>query len=209
MSISGHINSNGIRILLCAVYIVVFTLSAWGQDDKTQKSNKFSRLPGESILKNNEKPLSESHFTWGADIGGSIDLRGNDMSTFDAEAVIGYKNRFIQLAGIGVGVHRAFGNGNNMIPLYAIFRSSFRSAPSLFFLNVKTGYSFNSIGEIGVHSGFNCSVGVGINLAVSPRFKSHIILSYGYFRLDEEQRLWAGMEVGHVDYAQLRFGVTF
>lgn len=184
-------------------------MPASGQVAADKKYDRFTRKPGESMLGKNDKPLWTSHFTWGADIGSSIDLRGNDMSTFDAEAVLGYKNSFIQLAGVGAGVHRAFGNGNNMIPVYAVFRSSFRSAPSLFFLNVKAGYSFNSIGETGTRRGFNCSLGVGINLAMSAKFKSHIILSYGYFRLDEEQRLWAGMEIEHVDYAQLRFGVTF
>lgn len=203
------IGSRLLRILMFVACAGAFVLPAWGQDKAGKKQDRFSRQPGESMLIGKDKPLWTSHFTWGADVGSSIDLRGNDMSTFDAEAVLGYKNSFIQLAGVGAGVHRAFGNGNNMIPVYAVFRSSFRTAPSLFFLNLKAGYSFNSIGETGTRRGFNCSLGVGINLAVSAKFRSHIILSYGYFRLDEEQRLWAGMEVEHVDYAQLRFGVTF
>lgn len=197
------------HILLYVAFIGAFALPAWGQGNTNGKFDRFSRRPGESLLESKATPLWLSHFTWGTDIGSSIDLRGNDMSTFDAEVVLGYKNRFIQLAGVSIGVHRAFGNGNNMIPIYAVFRSSFRSDPSLFFLNVKAGYSFNSIGETGTRQGFNCSLGAGINLAMSTRFRSHIILSYGYLRLDEEQRLWAGTKVGHVDYAQLSFGVTF
>lgn len=164
----------------------------------------------ESIFPTGSRSLSSGHFTWGAEIGSSIDLSGNDMSTFDIDVLFGYKNSWIRTAGIGVGIHRAFGNHYTFLPLYAVFRSSFRSKPSLVFLNLKLGYSFNTLGgDTKTKGGFKSSLGIGFNLAMSKRFQSHLILSCGYFLLDENQKLAAGLDVRHVPLAQISFGMNF
>lgn len=196
----------GAHILLLLI-LCCFSMGAWAQ---TQKKDRGARTPGESIFGDKSSSLSKSHFTWGVDLGSSVDMGGNDLSTFDAEANLGYKSSWFQALGIGAGVHRAFGNGANLIPVFALVRTSFRPKPSLLFFNLKVGYSFNSYGhDTPVHGGFYLSGGVGVNLAVSRRFRSHIILSYGYFRLDDSQRVASGLNVRNIDYAQIHFGVNF
>lgn len=202
-------------VSIIRIFAFAFVLAAAAVSGSVQAQNKradvTARPKGESIFGEGASSLSGSHFTWGVDLGSSIDLGGNDLSTFDAEANLGYKNRWFQVAGVGAGVHRAFGNGTNLIPVFAIVRTSFRPKPSLLFFNLKIGYSFNSYygHGTGVHGGFYMSGGLGVNLAVSRRFRSHIILSYGYFRLNDSQRLSSGLSVRNIDYAQIHFGVNF
>lgn len=163
----------------------------------------------ESLFPEASRSLAFSHFTWGAEIGASIDLGGHDMSTFDADVLLGYKNKYIRLAGIGAGIHRAFGTGNNFIPVYLVLRSSFRSKPSLFFMHLKAGYSFNTIGESPMFGDWVGSVGAGINLAMSRRFQSHIILALGFRHFNERHRTEVELDVKDVYIAQLSFGVNF
>ena len=164
----------------------------------------------ESLFPESSKNLGiQSHFSWGADIGGSIDVGGDDMSTFDIDVNLGYKNKFFRLIGIGAGIHRAFGNGYNFIPIYAVIRTSFREKPSLFFLDLKGGYSFNSIGYNNSQGGAYASIGCGINLAMSNKFKSHIIISYGYFGMKAINNAAINFDGNHINYAQIKFGVSF
>lgn len=163
----------------------------------------------ESIFPQKSLSLALSHFTWGADIGGSIDLDSNDMSTFDADVNFGYKNKYIRIIGVGAGIHRAFGNGNTFIPVYFLFRSSFRSRPSLCFLNLRAGYSFNTIRESPTFGDISASIGIGFNLAMSRRFMSHIILSYGFRHFSRRHRTQVGLSTQNSNLAQISFGVNF
>ena len=164
----------------------------------------------ESIFSDVHRPLGIfSHFTWGADLGASIDMGGCDMSTFDADVFFGYKNAIIKTVGVGAGIHQAFGNGHNFIPVYAMFRSSFRRKPSLFFFDAKAGYSFNTISNSHSQGGIYGSVGIGINLAISKHFQSHIILSYGYFGMSAINAEDINYDGRHINYAQLRIGANF
>lgn len=149
------------------------------------------------------------HFTWGFDVGASIDLSGNNMSTFDAETYFGYKGSWVRTAAIGAGIHKAFGNKYTFIPLYGILRTSFRSKPSLFFFELKAGYSFNTLSDSGSFGGAYGSIGVGINLAMSKSFQSHIILSYGYFTLHNATDLKIPYEGDNINSAVLKFGINF
>ncbi|MBD5203865.1 MAG: hypothetical protein HDS82_03195 [Bacteroidales bacterium] len=163
----------------------------------------------ESLFPEGSRSLAGSHFTWGAEAGASIDLTGHDMSTFDADVLIGYKNDFIRLVGIGAGVHRAFGNGNNFIPLYGVFRSSFRKKPSLLFAHVDFGYSFNTIGDSPTFGDFTGSIGCGINLAMSRRFHSHILIALGFKHFNELHRSDTNIDVKDIYFARITFGVNF
>ena len=164
----------------------------------------------ESLFPKSSQNLGiQSHFSWGADIGASIDVGGDDMSSFDIDVNLGYKNKFFRLIGVGVGIHRAFGNGCNFIPLYAVIRTSFREKPSLFFLDLKGGYSFNSIGYNNSQGGAYASIGCGINLAMSNKFKSHIIISYGYFGMKAINNVAINFDGNQINYAQIKFGVSF
>lgn len=168
-----------------------------------QSSSKESLFPEKSVN------LGRSHFTWGADVGSSIDLGGNDMSTVDLNTAIGYKGAFFQMAGVGVGAHKAFGNEYTFVPVYAIARTNFRHNPSLFFMEVKAGYSFNTLSDSGSQGGTFWSIGCGVNLYTSAKVRTHLVLSYGYFGLreaDEENVRYRG---NNIDYAILSFGVCF
>lgn len=163
----------------------------------------------ESLFPAGNRPLWLSHFTWGVDVGTSIDLRGYDMSTLDADVMIGYKSDFIRTLGVGAGVHRSFGRKNNFFPLYVVFRSSFRSRPSLCFFNLRAGYAFSAIDNGASRGGAMAAVGVGINLAMSKRFQSHILLSYCYYHINNRTRGEAGIGVRYIDLARISFGVNF
>lgn len=163
----------------------------------------------ESLFPNASRSLAFSHFTWGAEIGGSIDLTGHDMSTFDIDAVFGYKNKWIRVVGVGVGVHRSFGTSNMFIPVYVVFRSSFRPKPSLFFLSAKAGYSFNTISDSATYGDISSSLGWGINLAMSKRFRSHIILGVSYRHFRERHRANFNLDTQNIVLANVSFGVDF
>lgn len=149
------------------------------------------------------------HFTWGVDLGASIDLSGEDMSTFDAETYFGYKGSWVRTAALGIGMHKAFGNRYTFIPFYGMLRTSFRSKPSLFFFELKAGYSFNTLSGSGSFGGAYGSFGLGINLAMSKSFQSHIVLSYSYFTLRNATDLDIPYSGDNINSAVLKFGVNF
>lgn len=153
--------------------------------------------------------LSGSHLTWGADLGSSVDVTGNNLTTFDVNLNFGYANPAIQILGLSMGMHRAFGSGNTFVPVCAILRTSFRSRPSRFFFNLKAGYSFNTIQEDEFKGGFQLSTGLGIILQRSRKIQSHIILGYGFYHINSKQAQNITLDVRHVDYAQLAIGVSF
>lgn len=150
-----------------------------------------------------------NHFTWGVDAGASIDLSGEDMSTFTAETYFGYKGSWIRTAALGVGMHKAFGNQYTFVPVYGLLRTSLRSKPSLFFFELKTGYSFNTLANSGSIGGAYGSFGLGINLAMTRKFQSHIVLAYSYFTLRHATELDISYSGDNISSAVLRFGINF
>lgn len=163
----------------------------------------------ESLLPDRGLNLALSHFTWGAEIGSSVDLTAHDMSTFDLDVLLGYKNAYIKLAGIGAGIHRSIHTGNNFIPVYAVIRTSFRKRPSLLFMDLQAGYSFNTISDSKVFGDYTCSLGLGFNLKQNSRWKSHIIIAAGYRHFNGQHRNDTGLDIENVFLARLLLGVNF
>lgn len=163
----------------------------------------------ESIFPESSRSLSESHFTWGGEFGASIDLSGYDTSTFDVDIVLGYKNNYFRILGIGAGVHRAFGTGDNFVPVYAVMRTSFSTKPRLLFMSLKAGYSFNTMGDAPTFGDANASLGCGINLAMTKRFKSHIILAYEFRHFNKRHKNALNIHADDISLATLSFGVNF
>ena len=124
------------------------------------------------------------HFTWGVDAGSSIDISGNDLSSIDTEAFLGYKNNIVQALGVGVGLHSALGNSFTLIPTYAIVRTNLSVNHPLCFVETKLGYSFNSFNNGESQNGIYCSAGIGFNLYTSEKVRSHIVLSYSFSGLN-------------------------
>lgn len=193
------------RKLICLIVALFAVLPAFAASEQTAETQKDDDI----LFPQLDRPLSLSHFTWGIDVGSSIDLGGNDMSTFDAEAMFGYKNSLWQALGVGAGVHKAFGNEYTFVPVFALVRTSFRNKPSLFFLDARAGYSFNTISDAGSQGGFIFSLGAGINLSLYKGIKSHIIISYSYYGLKEAADASVPYKGHNIDYAMLRIGVSF
>lgn len=180
---------------------VAASLSDLAKDETTDKFIENEPVKTRSKLR--------KHFTWGIDLGASIDLSGEDMSTFDAETYFGYKGSWVRVAAIGAGMHKAFGNKYTFIPLYAMLRTSFRSQPSLLFFEMKLGYSFNTLNDSGSFGGAYGSFGLGVNLAMSKSFQSHIVLAYSYFTLRNATDLDIPYTGDNINSAVLRFGINF
>lgn len=209
---SFHITSKNLAWLRNSRFVAVagflFIITSFSFNAFAKKPDILERQKGESIFGDSQS-LSRSHFTWGADFGASIDMQGTDLSTFDVEAMLGYKNKFINFAGVGAGIHRAIGVGSNLIPVYGMIRTSFTSKPSLLFLDLKAGYSFNSIGQSSGKGAAIFSTGIGVNLATSRRFSSHLILSYSFYSVHKDQRVGDLEGIKGINYACIRFGVNF
>lgn len=179
------------------------------RSDSPEINGKQQNNDRESLIPSAARDLSTTHFTWGAELGSSIDLGGNDMSSFDALLMMGYKNQAIQLLGVGVGIRRSFGSQNTFIPLIGVIRTSFRKKPSLLFMHFDAGYSFNSIANSHIRGDICGSLGLGFNLSMNRKFMSHIIIAYGFQHFDVKHRQQAGINSENVPLAQLSFGISF
>lgn len=166
-------------------------------------SNVDSFFPEKSVN------LAKSHFTWGAEFGSSIDMTAHNLSTFDLDVNIGYKNSFFKIIGIGAGIHRSLSSGDTYVPLYAVIRTSFRKKPSLFFLNVQIGYSFNTISNGPFHGDFASALGCGINLSQSRRAKSFIILSAGTRYFNKNHKSITKIDASTITVAKIVIGINF
>ena len=212
----------GIRVfpallfLVASVLLFPFQCYASQKNKKTTKEEKIEQIVNDSIKSSGREAifqstrgnLSFSHFTWG--VGSSIDLTSHDMSTFDVDAVLGFKNSFIKTAGIGIGIHRSVQSGDNFIPVYALLRTSFTKRPSLCFFNLRVGYSFNTIGDSPCYGDFSTAAGIGFNLSSSRMAKTYIIVGAGY-RYFKQRHIDAidKLDTHYIFLAQLQFGVNF
>ena len=106
-------------LFMLMAFVLPFSLSA-GNIEKAVTPNMEDKSP-------------MSHFCWGADLGGSIDMSGHDMSTIDIGANFGYKNDYLRLLGIGASLNMMVSNSNRSFPIYGIVRTNFMNRPSLCF----------------------------------------------------------------------------
>lgn len=209
--------TNNLFKLLISVIVVGFSFygKAYGQviESNSTTTDRIEWITDYYgvLIENAHKPSEDfiRHFTWGLEIGSSVDVTGNDLTTFNTDVSLGYRNLPIKMVGIGFGVHRAFGNGNAFVPLYAIVRSWLRKQPSRFFIDMRAGYSFNTISNEKYRGGFMMNAGLGIVLQSNRRIESHIMLSYGYYHINATQTQHLQMSINHADYAILGFGVSF
>lgn len=192
-----------------AVILLTAAFGISARAAETTDSVTSSSTVHESIFDYASPRLGSSHFTWGADVGASIDINGYDMSTFDLDVIIGYKNSILKTLGISAGVHRDFQLGTTFVPLQAVIRTSFVPRPSLLFMNLKTGYSFNTVGDSPTKGGFIFNAGIGFNLYRSQRVQTHLILSYEFIHLNKEQGIMIDKKKGHTDMIQVAFGLNF
>lgn len=154
-----------------------------------------------------------SGFTWGLDLGSSVDMSGRDMTYVELDACFGYRTPGISLAGIGASIGIMTTNSSRLFPVYALVRTSFSTRPKPVFMELRTGMSSNEIS--GNHQwGFYANAGVGFKLATGKNFGSHIILSYNLVcrhavtTIDEEDYVTIH-RFKDLHLISLRLGVTF
>lgn len=150
-----------------------------------------------------------SHFVWGADLGGGIDLSSHDMSTLNLDAYFGYRGGIVDALGVGAAINMMVNNSNRAFPVYALFRSSFRTAPSLCFLDLRGGIVFNNLSDNTTRSGLYLSPGIGVNLARGKNFRSYITLSYVYNGMQPYESPEGYNDIDGLHQACVRLGVAF
>lgn len=149
-----------------------------------------------------------SHFAVGLELGTSLDVSGNDQSTFNVDAICGYRNNFFNLVGVSVGMHKSLGSKDNFIPIKFHFRSSFTTRPSLAFFAFSIGYGFNTIEGSKFFGDFTSTIGCGVNLARKPRFQSNIILSFGFRHFNNRHLEMITIQKSNIGYAQISMGIS-
>lgn len=148
-------------------------------------------------------------FAWGADLGGAIDLTGNDMSSINLDARFGYRRGIVNFFGIGAGINMMVSKSNRVFPVYALFQSNFRTKPSLCFFDCRIGCAFANLADNQNQTPLYASPGIGVNLAKGKNFSSHIILSYQYLGLKSYTDSETTHNLNGIHMAAVRLGVSF
>lgn len=156
-----------------------------------------------------EKPSGWNHFVWGAEVGGSIDLTSNVLSSLNLDAYFGYKNSWINALGVGASVNMMVNNSVRAFPIYALLRTDFSSLDRLLFLDLRGGIALNNLPEGHYQTSLYMSPGVGINLARGKSFCSYITLSYVYNGLKPFDLSDRHCDVDGLSMACLRLGISF
>ena len=147
-------------------------------------------------------------FTWGAEFASGIDMGGDNMSTLNISALIGYRTAWIDFVGVGAGIDMMMSNSCRAYPVYAMVRSSFASKPKLFFAEMRGGIAFNQATNVPDRTNLFLQPGGGIYLATGKNFASYLELSYTYnamtFYGDKKDTLVHGLNM-----ATITLGVTF
>lgn len=207
-------NDTAIDRIVEETTIVTTTYSDGTQEVRTLQDGE-SVAPDGTIVRNeilhkgDKKNLKLKPFIFGGELGISIDLSGMDMSTFNFDIFMGYRNKWIQTVGIGAGYHKSLGFKDSFIPLYVLFRSSFRPKPSLCFFHLRLGYSFNTISDSPTYGDIACSIGCGFNLIQKRNLQSYILVAYGFRHFTERHLENMPISRANVSLAQITFGVSF
>ena len=147
-------------------------------------------------------------FTWGAEVASGIDMGGDNMSTLNVSALVGYRTAWIDFAGVGAGVDMMMSNSCRAYPIYAMLRSSFAPRQKLFFAEMRGGIAFNQATGVPDRTNLFLQPGGGIYLATGKNFSSYLTLSYTYnamtFFGDKKDTLVHGLNM-----ATISLGVTF
>ena len=153
-------------------------------------------------------------FAWGADLNSSVDLSQNDMTNIGIDAYFGISLPAVEMLGVGVGANVPVSNSRYSYPIFAILRTNFSSRPSLCFLDLRPGISINNRIDSRQQTGAYVSAGVGIQLASTRSFRSHLILGYtftsqGDFTTTATDGSDLVLHAPDLHFATLRLGITF
>ncbi|MCM1067846.1 MAG: hypothetical protein NC418_09775 [Muribaculaceae bacterium] len=148
-------------------------------------------------------------FAWGADLGASIDMSGNDMSSIDFGLAFGMKRGWINFLGVGAQANIPVSNSFRSYPLFLLFRTNFTDRPTRVFWELKGGVSLNYLEHNHQQTGIYGSTGIGFRLAGNAKFSSHMFMGYSFI----QRRKVVGEEMTHdftdLHFATVKIGVTF
>lgn len=194
-------------ILIGIILIVLSTPLAYAEEPQNaenpqrtmKRSSLFAPAPREYV-----RP-----FTWGAEIGASIDLSGTENSTIDIDLFAGYRHAMLKCLGVGVGIHPSFQKDQLFVPIYALCRYNILPQNSLLFVEGRAGYSINKLPHNNTQGGFYGSAGLGINLSMSRRFDTHIILAYSYMNIGTYHYEFKRIPAQDSHMVTIRIGISF
>lgn len=149
------------------------------------------------------------HFAWGATIGSSIDMTGQDMTAIDIDAFFGYKGDYIRMAGVGAGIRMMVSNSSRNYPVYGMIRTSFTRKPSFLYMEVKGGISFTNLYTDVYQRNFIGGIAVGFTLAHSRTFSSNFSLGYEFMPLRDATIDGVTTRFTDLHYAAIRIGASF
>ena len=149
-------------------------------------------------------------FTWGAEAGGLVDMSSHDMSAITIDAMFGVRHGWLHTIGAGASISMMINNSYRSYPIYVNIRTNFSDRPTRAFLDARGGVVINEIDENHRTAGAYASGGVGIKLAQSSTFSSHIILAYTFMQRGNIN-VGSSFEehLPSIHCATLRFGVNF
>jgi len=149
-------------------------------------------------------------FCWGAQVGGSIDMSEQNMSTIDLSATVGMRHAWIKMLGIGVGADIMVSNSCRNYPLFVTFRTDFSSrCRKLLFMDTRLGIANNTFPGEMHRTGFYGYGGLGINLAKGRRFASFITIGYSFVQRGDMADGDETVHLPHLHYASVALGVSF
>lgn len=149
------------------------------------------------------------HFAWGASLGSSIDMTGQDMTAVDIDAFFGYKGDYIRFAGMGAGIRMMVSNSSRSYPVYAMLRTSFTKSPSFLYLELKGGVGFTNLYTDIYQRNFVGGITIGFTLAHSRTFSSNFSLGYEYMPLSNGKIDGVDTRFSDLHYASIRIGASF
>lgn len=148
-------------------------------------------------------------FSWGAEVGGAVDMTGNDMSAITLDAYFGYQNSWISMLGVGAEVQSMVNENRRSFPFYAIFRTNFSSRPSVCFFSLKLGGIYNDFADYNKRGALLVAPAIGFNLAKGKSFQSYITVGYLYNGLKCDNHAHHHNNIKGLHEATISLGISF
>lgn len=147
-------------------------------------------------------------FSWGAGIGGNIDMSQHNLSSLGIDAEVGLSWKWIRFFGVGVEGDFTVSASGHSYPVYVNFRTDFSNYNRPVFLDLRGGVAYNYLYNHD-NTGAYFSGGMGITLAHGRTFSSHVILAYTYLGNDICYKGVTARNCPGISMATLKLGINF
>lgn len=190
-------NRQLIIFLLAPVLMFVPLMHAHGEDASENSTNGYSFLTG------------NVRFSWGVDVGSSIDLTSQDMSSINADAYLGLRTPYTDIVGFGAGIHTMVGNSSFTYPIYALVRTSFAEKPRLCFLDLRLGLTLNNFFDSSSKPSIYVNPALGVHLKRGNSYLSYLALGYEYNSANSPVNPDTGKSLKPISMVNVRLGISF